>query len=264
MPELEHHGIKGMKWGVRRTPEQLGHKRSSTSPYRKTPKRLVEKGAKLKTELAKDILDRSISRSQAIPRNQDSSSTNLKSGSKVQHISGIPFTKTKKGQLYVTADQSDNDMYAAYLGAKLKRAGFDPKKVVMDLKVDVKAPSSKEQYQIFNSFLKQHRKEVESDIRNWLQEKGKDPSVATDKKELYDQFINAAERSSRSRTKFYDTLREKGYNAVLDEHDITGSWMQSQKPLIIMDTLSTIGAVHVNDLSVSEMQKALDRLIKSQ
>jgi hypothetical protein len=25
---LEHHGIKGMKWGVRRTPEQLGHRPS--------------------------------------------------------------------------------------------------------------------------------------------------------------------------------------------------------------------------------------------
>lgn len=26
---LEHYGIKGMKWGIRRTPEQLGHKTSS-------------------------------------------------------------------------------------------------------------------------------------------------------------------------------------------------------------------------------------------
>lgn len=25
MSELYHHGIKGMKWGIRRTPEQLGH-----------------------------------------------------------------------------------------------------------------------------------------------------------------------------------------------------------------------------------------------
>lgn len=263
MAELEHYGIKGMKWGVRRTPEQLGYKKSKSSPYRKTPKRLVEKGATLKTELAKSILDRSVTKSQVVPRNQDSSEVSLPKGSKVQHISGVPFTKAKAGQLYVTADQNDNDMYTAFLGAKLKRAGFDPKKVVMDLKEDIRAPSSKEQYKIFSSFLKQNQQEVESDVRDWLSSKGKDSTVATNKKDLYDQFINSAERSSNSRSKFYDTLKQKGYNAVLDEHDITGSWMQSQKPLIIMDTMSTIGNVKVTDLDVSDMQKALDRLIRS-
>lgn len=29
--ELYHYGIKGMRWGVRRTPEQLGHKTGSRS-----------------------------------------------------------------------------------------------------------------------------------------------------------------------------------------------------------------------------------------
>lgn len=28
--ELYHHGVKGMKWGVRRTPAQLGHKTSTS------------------------------------------------------------------------------------------------------------------------------------------------------------------------------------------------------------------------------------------
>lgn len=29
--ELMHYGVKGMKWGVRRTPEQLGHKRTTVA-----------------------------------------------------------------------------------------------------------------------------------------------------------------------------------------------------------------------------------------
>ncbi len=42
MEELCHFGILGMKWGVRRTPEQLGHKKVS---YRKVEK-LAKKDAK--------------------------------------------------------------------------------------------------------------------------------------------------------------------------------------------------------------------------
>ena len=34
--ELKHYGVKGMRWGVRRTPEQLGHVRSSRGTGEKT------------------------------------------------------------------------------------------------------------------------------------------------------------------------------------------------------------------------------------
>ena len=42
--ELYHHGIKGMKWGVRRTPAQLGHqtKKSSTSQRRAEMKKMSD------------------------------------------------------------------------------------------------------------------------------------------------------------------------------------------------------------------------------
>lgn len=42
--ELQHHGIKGMKWGIRRTPAQLGHptKKSSTSQRREEMKRMSD------------------------------------------------------------------------------------------------------------------------------------------------------------------------------------------------------------------------------
>lgn len=35
--ELEHYGVKGMKWGVIRTPEQLGHKRIPRHTGKKKP-----------------------------------------------------------------------------------------------------------------------------------------------------------------------------------------------------------------------------------
>lgn len=204
-----------------------------------------------------------MTKSQAIPRGHSSGETTLRKGEKVQHISGVPFTKLRSGQLYVSADQSDNDMYEAYLGAKLKRAGFSPKKVVLELKTDLKAPSSKGQYQIFKEFAKDNRSQIETDVKNWLSKKGKVPTVSKDMKELYDQFINSVESTSESQKRFYSILKQKGYNAVLDEHDVTGSWMQAQRPLIIMDAVNTIGSFKVSELEAQDMQKALDRLIRS-
>ena len=52
--ELQHHGVKGMRWGVRRTPEQLGHK--PTGPKKK--KKTVAKKAEVKRKPSvKDMSD---------------------------------------------------------------------------------------------------------------------------------------------------------------------------------------------------------------
>lgn len=59
---LEHHGIKGMKWGIRRTPEQLGHKVASSkkkfrikSAYERETEKLrkLEKEMKQKEEITR-------------------------------------------------------------------------------------------------------------------------------------------------------------------------------------------------------------------
>lgn len=54
--ELYHHGIKGMKWGIRRTPEQLGHPRSEkkkTGTKKKNYKRASVRAKATTAELKK-------------------------------------------------------------------------------------------------------------------------------------------------------------------------------------------------------------------
>ena len=43
MNELKHYGILGMKWGIRRTPEELGHRREKKEDFRrKDPKKMTD------------------------------------------------------------------------------------------------------------------------------------------------------------------------------------------------------------------------------
>lgn len=55
--ELYHHGIKGMKWGIRRTPAQLGHyiKKRKTAKKRKAA---LEKARQTKAANAKAAAER--------------------------------------------------------------------------------------------------------------------------------------------------------------------------------------------------------------
>lgn len=56
MDELYHYGVKGMKWGVRRTPKQLGHDSD------KSIKKQREKDVKNRRKLSDFDLDRKINR----------------------------------------------------------------------------------------------------------------------------------------------------------------------------------------------------------
>ena len=74
--ELKHHGIKGMKWGVRRTPQQLGHApsgRSSRQSVYESPQGPRKRQAYTKKgyQLTDKELDRRINRLAKEKRYQD-------------------------------------------------------------------------------------------------------------------------------------------------------------------------------------------------
>lgn len=65
---LVHYGIQGMKWGIRRTPDQLGHKKKVAKPANKRAKESAEDKEKSSSskksvhELTDDELKEAISR----------------------------------------------------------------------------------------------------------------------------------------------------------------------------------------------------------
>lgn len=88
-----HHGIKGMKWGVRRTPEQLGHKPANRggsdkggSIAKKTPGKSIRKT----TTISDDELQRRINRLNMEERYED-----LVARQKAREASGFKSTAKK-------------------------------------------------------------------------------------------------------------------------------------------------------------------------
>lgn len=80
--EVTHYGVLGMKWGVRRTPEQLGHKTSSSkrkyvvkrgseSSYEKKMRKLSEKEKKIAQKEAIKAKKDELAKREAALRNED-------------------------------------------------------------------------------------------------------------------------------------------------------------------------------------------------
>lgn len=113
---------------------------------------------------------------------------------------------------------------------------------------------------IFSDMVKENKDQIVNDLLTWLVHKRKIDSIDDgiqrykDKplRELYMDFNNSLEFATPSSKKFYAILKSEGYNAVIDEHDKYGSWMQAEKPIIIMDALSTIGEFKIEDISSSD------------
>lgn len=259
MSELYHYGIP-RKSG--RYPYGSGDR-----PYQRQEKQKSKKSLAIRNVTGRDIPSNRLISRNIIDQNER---ITLKPGEKVQHITGVKIDRLKPGQLYVTATDYDNKLYEAFLSSMLKTKGWNPEKVDLTLKTDLRAPSSNEQRKIFSNMLSSdHSGRIVEDLSDWMVRKGKAETKEDAQNKIQNQsemrtymdFINSLESSSASRTWFYNELKQQGFNSVLDEHD-RESWIQGKQPIIIMEILEVVGDVKINEVTTDRINQALNEWLE--
>lgn len=265
--ELQHHGIIGQRWGVRRYQNPDG---SWTAKGR-------ERYGKDVNKLANKVESRTfLTEERSIP-----------AGTKMYRTSINP-NENQNGTAYVTYLDPERNLYKG--GWVRNTAGADKSyEYKYTLKKDLKIPSRETEVQVISDVINEDRNKTLSDIvmsralvmyssssikdliKNYYDNdvvKFEKEQVARYNKMNPDMLAYYATQSFGLNTKLKDEvisrLSKMGYNAMPDEASIGGRYGQIKEgydPLILFDR-SFLQVDSVDEISKREEKKALDATLK--
>lgn len=188
------------------------------------------------------------------------------------HTIDIDKDRDLTNRFYAAYNKKDRRIYRGLLGNA--RIGTNNKiyDITSKASKNLKIPSRKKAAEVFKDLYrsdKEFKKEVDNAIKedkgyaffntpNHNKLLGKLHKNMTDKElinKAYDEFnINLVKQDSEANKKFYDKLKDLGYNAVIDINDRKYSGYESKNPVIVFDTDSIIKD-KIIELSKDEIEK---------
>lgn len=153
----------------------------------------------------------------------------IDAGDKLYHITPLNFHEINENQsLFLTHIVYDRHLYRAYLSMELHRKGFqNVNEITFVAKKDIVIPNPVEQKKIFDDMIKSTKATF---FTNYL------INIKDIRKydNLYKAYMyNFEHINEEAFNIFYEQLLKNGYNAVLDVHDISGTWMQAKRPIFL-------------------------------
>lgn len=260
--QLYHHGIKGMKWGVRRYETKDGH---LTPAGKKRYDDGVVKGMKygVKKKHYKEHMDED---------------RVLKKGTKIQNISKNEKRDLSRGEpVYGAYTKYDKNAYAGKYASGMEFMGDKAIKNTIQITNDIKVPSQKKAAEIFMDMYKNDPEGVSKSIgkayaeldffnnidkiRNYnaaritkkYNKKGED-WIASKGYLLFNQSMMST-KESKARNEYYSILRKKGYGAISDINDVQTGY-NTDDPIIFINPKKTMKNIESRQLTYDEIELA--------
>lgn len=232
--KLEHYGVLGMRWGIRRYQPYPKGKHGKFLGQSRDEDVRIKKGTEAYRLQSGDALARG---------------QTYVSFDKVDHLRYIGATSAGEGGLTI-------DMYNTDDSGKL--AG-NPKSVRMKLTEDIIAPSYQTTMDAFIETMG-HVKidDIVSNSKAWERESikkflknVKNIKVDECRDEAYIYFTSKFMKDSKAKEMFFNNLKSKGYNAIIDENDKRFGNSFTEAPIILFDSKS-VKVSEAKDISKEE------------
>jgi hypothetical protein len=238
---LLHYGVKGMRWGVRRYQNYDGTRLHANPGLR--PGDMV-----------------------------------LPKGTKFQRIATSGNMANTTG-VYLAYKTGDKDLYRGMLGRarltwmiKNEPGQVQLKQLTMTANKEIKIPSMETRMSEMRKLVTSDRDAVVgliNESREINNRSGRYNSYSLKESDInqtmYQRFNDALALGTNSTyghviAKYYDSLRKQGYDAIPDENDIRFS-ARAKAPVILFNTMDSIGSTKVKNLTAGEVLSAYNRTI---